>query len=114
MKKGLFALVVLATIMAAVPAPDAAADHCYRCANFVRCAPAVTGGKPVCDDSSGSCVFQGLTCSGPHPLIDGDEPFAAAFVVASVERLDDAAQPQPNATQIASLDAAPQQQTTGR
>jgi hypothetical protein len=112
MKKALFALVVLATIVAT--APVAMADHCRRCKNFTTCWPATTAGQPFCDDSSGSCVFSGATCTGPHPFVGNvEEPLAATFVVASVVRLDEP-RPAPNAeTRVASL-ATAQQNTTQR
>jgi hypothetical protein len=106
MKQGLFALVILAAILAA--APDAAADHCQKCYEGWRCIPATSYGRQYCDDSGGSCVFSGGYCdTTPHPFVDTDEPLAASFVVASVERLDEPPQPATE-IRIASLETMPQ------
>lgn len=105
MKKGLYVLVILAAVAGFVP--DAMADHCYRCFNFTNCFPAASYGKPFCDDSSGSCVFSGATCTGPHPFIETGEPLAAKFTVASVERLDDP-QVRDTETRVASLETTRQ------
>ncbi|HEX2123340.1 MAG TPA: hypothetical protein VHL59_17045 [Thermoanaerobaculia bacterium] len=102
MKKGLFALVVLAMICAA--APEAAADHCYRCYNSTNCGPSTGYGRQFCEDYTGSCVFYGYACDGPHPFIETEEPLAAAFVVASVERLDEPKQPADGEVRVASLE----------
>jgi hypothetical protein len=111
MKKGLFALVVLATILAA--APDAAADHCFRCSNFTTCFPATSYGKPFCDDSSGSCVFSGNTCTTPHPFAPAEEPLAVDFVLVSVERRDEPPQqPAGGEVRVASIEVT--QQTADR
>ncbi len=91
MRKGLFVLVILTTILAT--APDAMADHCWKCQNFTTCFPSTGYGKQFCSDYSGSCVFYGYACGGPHPFTEAEEPLAAAFVVASVERLDEPRQP---------------------
>lgn len=103
MKKRWISLFLVLLALTLVIAPVAMADHCRKCNTQQRCVIAVTGGKPVCDDSSGTCVLQGLTCTGPHPLIDIDDPFAADFIVASVERLDEP-QPAPDRTRVASLE----------
>jgi hypothetical protein len=99
MKKRLVALVVLAVVLAA--APMAMADHCRKCSNNL-CAIAFTGGYSSCDDSTGTCRLSG-TCGGPHPFIE-EEPFAAEFTVALVERLDEPKTAAPE-TAVASLEA---------
>lgn len=106
MKKRLLSLLVLMVVLTLAIAPAALADHCRRCAGSIpnqTCAIAVTGGKPTCFVSGGTCTLQGLTCTGPHPFIETDEPLAADFFVASVERLDDA-RPAATETRIASLE----------
>src|SRR5688572_16023496 len=108
MKKGLFTLVVLAMVLAA--APEAAADHCWKCRNFTTCTPSTGYGKTECHDYTGSCVFYGYTCDGPHPFTE--EPLAAAFVVASVERLDEPQQSSDTEVRLASLEV--KQQTAVR
>ena len=110
MKKGLFALVALAMVLAA--APDAMADHCWKCQNFTNCVPSTGYGTNYCSDYSGSCVLSGGYCGGPHPLIDTEEPLAAAFVVASVERLDEPQQPRADEGRVALLETT--QQTADR
>lgn len=107
MKKRLLGTLVIAVILVAAVAPVAMADHCRKCNINQRCAIAVTGGKPICDDSSGTCVLQGTTCTGPHPLIEGDESLAAEFTVASVERIDEPGSSAPSEPQVASLETAP-------
>ncbi len=112
MKKTLIPLLALAFVFSVVVTPVAMADHCRKCNTAgTRCVIAVNGGKPSCDDSSGTCVLTGLTCTGPHPLLeDDDDALASKFVVASVERLDEA-QPAADATRVASL-GAPQPDAT--
>ena len=102
MKKRLILLLTLAVVVVLATAPVAMADHCRKC-EFNRCAIALTGGKPVCNDSGGVCVLQGQVCTGPHPFAP-EEPFEADFVVASVERLDEPPQPAPSEPQVASLE----------
>ncbi|HEX2834195.1 MAG TPA: hypothetical protein VHW00_14390 [Thermoanaerobaculia bacterium] len=111
MKKRLISLLLLAIVLTA--APLAFADHCRKCNSAgTRCAIAVNGGYPFCDDTSGSCVFSGTWCTGPHPFVDTEEPLLADFVVASVERLDEAPQPQSSEPRLAA--AEPQQQPATR
>lgn len=99
MKKRLILLMVLALVV--VVAPAALADHCVRCFNN-QCAIAFTGGGLSCTiTSTGACKVSG-TCSGPHPFID-EEPFAAEFTVALVERLDEPQTAAPE-TAVASLE----------
>jgi hypothetical protein len=106
MKKRLLMLLVLTAVLTLTIAPAALADHCSRCAGTIPnqwCAPAATGGRPICYISGGACVFQGATCTGPHPFVEPDESLGADFFVASVERLDEA-QPAASETRIASLE----------
>ncbi len=110
MKKGLFALVVLATVLAA--APQAMADHCWKCSNYTTCVPSTGYGRQECHDYTGSCVFYGYECSGPHPFTEPEEPLAAAFLVASVERLDEPQQPRADEVRVALLETT--QQTADR
>jgi hypothetical protein len=106
MKKLLGSLLVLTFVLAA--APVALADHCRICRlrgdGTYTCWIAVNGGKPICDDFSipGTCVLSGTTCTGPHPFIE--EPLAADFTVASVERLDEPQSARSSGTRIASLE----------
>jgi hypothetical protein len=108
MRKRVIPLLLLAVVVLA-SAPAALADHCRICKvrqGVPVCWPAVTGGKPICDDftTPGTCVLSGQTCTGPHPFIE--EPLAADYSVASVERLDEP-NPAPAATRIASLETTP-------
>lgn len=102
MKKRLVSLLVL-TIVLTLAAPIAMADHCKRCVNN-ECATAFTGGKANCAVINGVCTLSG-TCSGPHPRIE-EEPLAAEYFVASVERLDEA-RPASTETRVASLETKP-------
>ena len=111
MKKRLVLMLMVLAIVLTV-APLAMADHCSTC-KFGTCRPATVPAYYFCDDSSGSCVLTGWGCGGPHPVAP-EEPFAAEFVVASVERLDqsiDERQPAPaGETRVASLETpAPSQ-----
>ena len=102
MRKGVFALIVLAMVLAA--APEAMADHCWKCQNFISCVPSTGYGTNYCSDYTGSCVLSGGYCGGPHPFTEPEEPFAAAFVVASVERLDEPQQPRADEVRVALLE----------
>jgi hypothetical protein len=104
MKKRLLSLLVLTVVIILAVAPAAMADHCRKCSISQRCAIAVTGGKPACDDSTGVCILTGTTCTGPHPVIE--EPLASEFTVASVVRTDQRQQPA-DATRVASLATVP-------
>jgi hypothetical protein len=113
MKKSLIPLLVLAIVL--ISAPAAMADHCTRCKTTQtgeqKCWFAVTGGYPFCDASSGSCVFSGQWCTGPHPFTDEEDPFAADFTVAVVDRLDEAqpaAQSDECITRVASMETTPE------
>jgi hypothetical protein len=105
MKKPVISLLILAIVLTVAPA--ALADHCRICRlrsdGTYTCWIAVNGGQPICDDFTvpGTCVLSGNTCTGPHPFVE--EPLAADFTVASVERLDEP-QPSQSGTRIASLE----------
>src|ERR1700754_3322932 len=108
MKKRLLSFLALALVLAVVTAPAAMADHCSRCnAGLTQCRPAPGNGAASCVVVGGVCTLSG-TCSGPHPLADTEEdPFGVDFVVASVERIDDAAQPSvPTEPRVASLETS--------
>lgn len=104
MKKRLVIFMVLA--VALTIAPLAMADHCSTCKNG-NCRPATGSGAASCVDLGETCSLTG-SCGGPHPFTE-EEPFAAEFTVASVERLD--GQPTPDEqTRVASLETpAPSQ-----
>lgn len=110
MKKRLL-LMFMVLAMVLTVAPLAMADHCDTCnRSGTLCRPATVPAYYFCDDTSGACVLSGWGCGGPHPFIEEEEPFAAEFVVASVERLDER-QPAPaDETRVASLETpAPSQ-----
>ena len=99
--------VLLLVVVALAAAPVALADHCITC-KFGNCRPATTGGYSSCPDLGSTCSLSG-TCGGPHPFIEIEEPLAAEFEVASVERLDGPQQPAAESeTRVASLEEAPQ------
>ena len=101
MKKKLIPLLVLTIVL--MSAPAAMATHCDKCKlvhGVLECVPATLGGWEVCIIFGDTCHVETLCthASAPEP----DEPLAAAFTVASVERLDE-----PNAateTLVASLE----------
>jgi hypothetical protein len=109
MKKRLLPLLVLAVAIVLITAPAAMADHCRKCSLQQTCAIAVTGGFPICDDSTGTCILQGTKCTGPHPLVE--EPLAVEFTVASVERLDEPNTAPANLVASAAPVATPQSAT---
>ncbi len=89
MKKRLLSLFALTLIVLVGVVPAALADHCSRCSTGMKCRPAAGGGAASCNDSvPGVCTLSG-TCGGPHPFVETEDPFAADFIVASVERLDE-------------------------
>jgi hypothetical protein len=107
MKKRLV-LMLMVFAMVLTVAPLAMADHCSTCRNG-NCRPATVPAYYFCEDLGATCSLTGWGCGGPHPFTQ-EEPFAAEFVVASVERLDDG-QPVPaEQTRVASLETpAPSQ-----
>jgi hypothetical protein len=102
MKKRLVLMFMVFAIVLTV-APLAMADHCTTC-RFGNCRPATVPAYYFCEDLGATCSLSGA-CGGPHPFIE-EEPFAADFVVASVERLDDPSNERPSAeqTRVASLE----------
>lgn len=107
MKKRLVLMFMVFAIVLTV-APFAMADHCSTC-RFGNCRPATVPAYYFCEDLGATCNLTGWGCGGPHPFIE-EEPFAAEFIVASVERLDER-QPAPaEQTRLASLETpAPSQ-----
>ena len=102
MKKRLVLMLMVFAILLAM-APLAMADHCKTCKSN-RCWPATLPAYYTCTDSGGTCILSGPGCGGPHPFTE-EEPFAAEFIVASVERLDERQQPAPSEqTRVASLE----------
>lgn len=100
MKKRLV-LMLMVFAMVLTVAPLAMADHCSTC-RFGNCRPATVPAYYFCEDLGATCSLTGWGCGGPHPFTE--ETFGAEFIVASVERLDDA-QPVPaEQTRIASLE----------
>jgi hypothetical protein len=75
-------------------APDAMADHCYRCRWYFYeqtydCYPLpgpVLGGRPFCETDGITCQTWGDQCE-PHTA--SAAPLASEYIVASVERLDE-------------------------
>ena len=106
MKKRLVLMFMVFAIVLTV-APVAMADHCVRC-RFGDCFPATQPAYRFCEDLGSTCSLT-VACGGPHPFTE-EEPFAAEFIVASVERLDER-QPAPaEQTRLASLETpAPSQ-----
>jgi hypothetical protein len=101
MKKRLVLMLMVFAIFLTV-APLAMADHCTTC-RFGNCRPATVPAYYFCEDLGDTCNLTGWGCSGPHPFTP-EEPFAAEFIVASVERLDER-QPAPaEQTRVASLE----------
>ena len=85
MKKRLVLLLMVFALVLSF-APLAMADHCTTC-RFGNCWPATVPAYYFCEDLGSSCKLT-VACGGPHPFTE-EEPFAAEFTVASVERLDD-------------------------
>lgn len=106
MKKRVLLMFMVFAIVLTV-APLAMADHCSTCRNG-NCRPATVPAYYFCEDLGATCSLTGWGCGGPHPFTE-EEPFAAEFTVASVERLD--GQPAPDEqTRVASLETpAPSQ-----
>jgi len=103
MKKRLV-LLLMVFAMVLMVAPMAMADHCSTC-RFGNCRPATVPAYYFCEDLGETCSLTGWGCGGPHPFIETEEPFAADFLVASVERLDDRQQTAPaGETRVASLE----------
>jgi len=75
-------------------APDAMANHCFRCRFYFTegewdCFPLpgpVLGGKPFCAEGGTWCETWGEQCA-PHTA--SAAPLTSEYTVASVERLDE-------------------------
>jgi hypothetical protein len=103
MKKRLVLLLMVFAILLTM-APVAMADHCQTC-RFGNCRPATVPAYYFCEDLGATCRLTGWGCGGPHPFVEEQEPLAAEFLVASVERVD-GRQPAPaDETRVASLEA---------
>lgn len=106
MKKRLVLMLMVFAIVLTM-APLAMADHCTTC-RLGNCWPATNPAYKFCEDLGSSCSLT-VACGGPHPFTE-EEPFAADFLVASVERLDDRQPAVPEQTRVASLETpAPSQ-----
>lgn len=100
MKKRLV-LMFLVFAMVLTVAPLAMADHCTTC-RFGNCRPATVPAFYFCEDLGDTCSLT-VACGGPHPVAP-EEPLAAEFIVASVERLDGRQPSRVEETQVASLE----------
>lgn len=98
-KRLVLLLMVFAMVLTA--APLAMADHCTTC-RFGNCVPATTPAYKNCTDLGSTCSLS-IACSGPHPFVE-EELFAAEFLVASVERIDQRQAAPAAETQVASLE----------
>ncbi|HYK01621.1 MAG TPA: hypothetical protein VE974_07680 [Thermoanaerobaculia bacterium] len=102
MKRRLILMMMVFAIVLTI-APLAIADHCTTC-RFGNCRPATDPAYYFCEDLGATCALS-APCGGPHPFTE--EPLAAEFTVASVERLDDRLnerQPAAEQTRVASLE----------
>jgi hypothetical protein len=99
-KRLVLLLMVFAIVLTA--APLAMADHCTTC-RFGNCRPATVPAYYFCEDLGTTCSLSGA-CGGPHPFTEEQEPLAAEFIVASVERLDEQQPASSEATRVASLE----------
>lgn len=107
MKKRLL-LMFMVFAMVLTVAPLAMADHCTTC-RYGNCRPATVPAYYFCEDLGATCRMTGWGCGGPHPFTE-EEPFAAEFIVASVERLDERQPAAADETRVASLETpAPSQ-----
>lgn len=85
----LLTAIALITVLSA--APDAMANHCFRCKLFQQafsCVPALgtTPGYPICEADDHTCQTSGTQCA-THTA--STPPLASEYTVASVERLDE-------------------------
>jgi hypothetical protein len=105
MTKRIALLAGMALIAVLSAAPDAMANHCFRCRFYFTegewdCFPLpgpVLGGKPFCAEGGTWCETWGDPCQ-PHTA--SVAPLASEYTVASVERLDEPGSG-PNETRIA-------------
>jgi hypothetical protein len=109
MTKRFALLAVAALIVVLGAAPDAMANHCFRCKwvafeQEFDCVPVSgsTVGRPICETDGITCQTSGNQCA-PHTA--GVTPLASEYTVASVERLDEPSSGATEAqTQVAELD----------
>lgn len=101
MKKRLVLMFLVFAIVLTI-APLAIADHCTTC-RYGNCRPATVPAYYFCEDLGATCSLSGWGCGGPHPFTE-EEPFAAEFIVASVERLDERQPASAEQTRVASLE----------
>lgn len=88
----LLAGIALITLLGA--APDAMANHCFRCRFYFLegeydCFPLpgpVLGGRPFCETDGITCQTWGDQCEQHTAAV---APLASEYTVASVERLDE-------------------------
>jgi hypothetical protein len=92
MTKRIALLAGIALIAVLSAAPDAMANHCFRCRFFAfegeyDCVPVFgsTPGRPICVTDGITCQASGTQCA-PHTA--SATPLASEYTVASVERLD--------------------------
>lgn len=96
MTKRLAFLAVAALIVVVGAAPDAMANHCFRCRWYAfegeydcfRIPGSVLNGRPFCETDGITCQTWGDLCQ-PHTA--STAPLASEYAVASVERLDEPA-----------------------
>jgi len=91
MNKRIALLAGFAVIAILSVAPDAMANHCFRCKLFqmeLDCVAATgtTPGYPICETDGITCQTSGTRCT-PHTA--SVAPLASEYQVASVERLDE-------------------------
>lgn len=93
MTKRIVLLSAAALIVVLSAAPDAMANHCFRCkwvagAQEFDCVPVFgsTPGRPICETDGITCQTSGNQCA-PHTA--SITPLASEYTVASVERLDE-------------------------
>ena len=90
MTKRIVLLSAAALIVVLSAAPEAMANHCFRCKLFQQefdCVPVFgsTPGRPICETDGITCQTSGPQCT----LHASVAPLASEYTVASVERLDD-------------------------
>ena len=93
MTKRLFLLAVAALLVVISAAPDAMANHCFRCkwvagAQEFDCVPVFgsTPGRPICETDGITCQTSGTQCA--LHTASTTTPLASEYSVASVKRLD--------------------------
>ncbi len=91
MTKRIALLSAAALIVVLSAAPDAMANHCFRCKLFQQsfdcvAATGTTPGYPICETDGITCQTSGTRCA-PH--LASVTPLASEYKVASVQRLDE-------------------------